>query len=115
MSGSMNPRFVPDGHGHAELVILVSLFRQRIPICIPPYCVLIYDMFMPQPSRFERPCLFNTTIDGADAYASSDLLAPHPTKPGYWKVHGRVDDQIMHSTGEKVRRNQPHWISFMTD
>lgn len=27
VSGSMNPRFVPDGHGHAELVILVSLFR----------------------------------------------------------------------------------------
>lgn len=44
VSGSMNPRFVPDGHGHAELVILVSLFRQRIPICIPPYCVLIYDL-----------------------------------------------------------------------
>ena len=41
-------------------------------------------------------------IDGLDAYATSDLLAPHPTKPGYWRVHGRVDDQIMHNTGEKV-------------
>lgn len=37
-----------------------------------------------------------------DAYATSDLLAPHPSKPGYWKVYGRVDDQIMHSTGEKA-------------
>lgn len=24
VAGSMNPRFIPDGHGHAELVILVS-------------------------------------------------------------------------------------------
>lgn len=53
------------------------------------------------------PCVFNTKIDGVDAYATSDLLAPHPTKPGYWKVHGRVDDQIMHSTGEKVRSIAP--------
>ena len=47
-------------------------------------------------------CVINTVVDGVGAYATSDILAPHPTKPGYWKVFGRADDQIMHSTGEKV-------------
>ncbi|KAH8110860.1 acetyl-CoA synthetase-like protein [Phellopilus nigrolimitatus] len=49
-----------------------------------------------------RPNVVNTQINGRDAYATSDLLAPHPTKPGYWKIVGRTDDQIMHSTGEKT-------------
>jgi hypothetical protein len=44
----------------------------------------------------------NTNIRGISGYATSDLLEPHPTKPGYWKIFGRKDDQIIHSTGEKV-------------
>lgn len=44
----------------------------------------------------------NTTIDGVPAYATSDLLMPHPTIPGLYKIHGRADDQIMLSTGEKT-------------
>lgn len=35
-------------------------------------------------------------------YDTNDVLAPHPTKPGFYKVFGRADDQIMHSTGEKT-------------
>lgn len=46
--------------------------------------------------------VINTTIDGKGGYATSDLLSPHPSKPGLWKVVGRTDDQIMHSTGEKT-------------
>ncbi|KAF4612641.1 hypothetical protein D9613_011797 [Agrocybe pediades] len=44
----------------------------------------------------------NTQINGVDAYATSDLFVPHPQKAGYWRIHGRADDQIMHSTGEKT-------------
>ncbi|KAJ7233038.1 hypothetical protein C8J57DRAFT_1090832 [Mycena rebaudengoi] len=51
---------------------------------------------------FCRPSVLNTQIRGADAYATSDLMVPHPTKPGYWRIFGRSDDQIMHSTGEKT-------------
>ena len=51
---------------------------------------------------FGQVCYMNTVIDGVGAYATNDLLAPHPTQPGYWKIFGRADDQIMHSTGEKV-------------
>ena len=48
------------------------------------------------------PNILNTTIGGKEGYATSDLLEPHPTRLGWWKVYGRADDQIMHNTGEKV-------------
>ncbi|TCD69319.1 putative NRPS-like protein biosynthetic cluster [Steccherinum ochraceum] len=35
-------------------------------------------------------------------YATSDLLIPHPTKPGLWHVIGRVDDVIILGSGEKI-------------
>ncbi|KAH9922935.1 uncharacterized protein B0H18DRAFT_1016223 [Fomitopsis serialis] len=46
--------------------------------------------------------VINSEIDGKDAHVPGDSLLPHPNKPGYWKVLGRVDDQIMLSTGEIV-------------
>ncbi|KAJ8092337.1 putative NRPS-like protein biosynthetic cluster [Marasmius tenuissimus] len=48
------------------------------------------------------PSVFNTEVDGVRAYATSDLFTRHPTKSGYWKMYGRADDQIIHSTGEKT-------------
>lgn len=56
----------------------------------------------PQPTIFLCPAVHNRTINGEQAYATSDLFIQHPTKKGFWKVFGRTDDQIMHSTGEKV-------------
>lgn len=56
-----------------------------------------------QSSTFGIPSILNTKVKGVDAYATSDLCTPHPTKPGYWRVYGRTDDQIMHNTGEKVK------------
>ncbi|CCM06520.1 uncharacterized protein FIBRA_08792 [Fibroporia radiculosa] len=53
-------------------------------------------------SERDHPCLINTQVDGVDAYSTSDRLVPHPSLPGYWKIVGRTDDQIMHSTGEKA-------------
>ena len=56
-----------------------------------------------------HPSVVNTRVDGVDAYATSDLFEPHPDAAkrargrGLWRLIGRVDDQIMHSTGEKVR------------
>ncbi|KAJ7245421.1 hypothetical protein C8J57DRAFT_1082265 [Mycena rebaudengoi] len=68
---------------------------------------------------FCRPSVLNTKIGGSDAYATSDLLVPHPSKPGYWKIFGRTDDQIMHNTGEKtnpgplesILNQDPHVLS----
>nr|VWP02499.1 M protein type 1 [Ganoderma boninense] len=44
----------------------------------------------------------NTKINERDAYASNDLLEPHPTRVGWWRYYGRVDDQIILSNGEKT-------------
>ncbi|TCD70281.1 putative NRPS-like protein biosynthetic cluster [Steccherinum ochraceum] len=57
------------------------------------------------PSPLMTPAVTNTIVNGEEAYATSDLFAPHPTKKGYWRVYGRTDDQIMHSTGEKTNPN----------
>lgn len=48
------------------------------------------------------PMVLNAKRGQLDVFASKDLLVPHPTKRGFWKIYGRTDDQIMHSTGEKV-------------
>ncbi|KAI9065204.1 acetyl-CoA synthetase-like protein [Trametes sanguinea] len=69
-------RFVPRGDNKYEVVVLS-------------------DPELPLP-------VINTEIDGREAYATNDLVEPHPTKPNYWKVFGRADDQIVLSNGEKT-------------
>ncbi|THH31711.1 hypothetical protein EUX98_g2485 [Antrodiella citrinella] len=54
------------------------------------------------PSPFVLPSITNTKINGEAALATNDLFVPHPTRPGLWKIYGRTDDQIIHSTGEKT-------------
>ncbi|TDL22685.1 acetyl-CoA synthetase-like protein [Rickenella mellea] len=46
--------------------------------------------------------VINSEVDGRPAFETKDLISPHPTKPWLWKAFGRVDDQIMHSSGEKT-------------
>ncbi|KAJ7153563.1 hypothetical protein C8R43DRAFT_885444 [Mycena crocata] len=53
-------------------------------------------------SNIHTPAMFNTTVDGVAALNTNDLFLRHPTNPNLWKVFGRLDDQIMHSTGEKT-------------
>ncbi|GBE89735.1 acetyl-CoA synthetase-like protein [Sparassis crispa] len=74
------------------------------------------DLFEPVilAGRYVKPFVINTTINGRPAYASSDLLQKHPTLPGYYRVYGRVDDQIMLSTGEKTNPT-PLEAIFVTD
>ncbi|KAI0740483.1 hypothetical protein C8Q76DRAFT_790931 [Earliella scabrosa] len=60
-----------------------------------------YEIFVL--SRPECPlAVTNTTIDGVEAYATNDLVVPHPKRPGYWKLIGRRDDQIVLANGEKM-------------
>ncbi|KAJ7325472.1 hypothetical protein DFH08DRAFT_886685 [Mycena albidolilacea] len=72
----VTPEMVPYGNNTFELVMVSNVF-----------C---------------KPAVLNTQVGGIESYATSDLLMPHPTKPGYWKIFGRTDDQIMHNTGEKT-------------
>ncbi|KAF9261014.1 acetyl-CoA synthetase-like protein [Marasmius fiardii PR-910] len=48
------------------------------------------------------PVFTNVKVDGVDGYATGDLVVPHPTRSGFWKLHGRTDDQIVHTSGEKT-------------
>jgi len=59
--------------------------------------------------------VINTKVDGIEAYATSDLLEEHPEKPGYWRIYGRSDDQIIHSTGEKVCMKRNYFIKISSD
>ncbi|KAJ7770524.1 hypothetical protein B0H16DRAFT_1515748 [Mycena metata] len=44
----------------------------------------------------------NMDIDGVRAFDTNDIVQKHPTNPTLYRVYGRVDDQIMHSNGEKT-------------
>lgn len=58
--------------------------------------------FHPKSTKDYSPNAINTTIDGVEGYHFSDIISPHPSRKGLWKIVGREDDQIMHSTGEKT-------------
>ncbi|PBK97000.1 acetyl-CoA synthetase-like protein [Armillaria gallica] len=61
----------------------------------------LYELVMVS-NPFCQPSVLNTKVNDVDAYATSDLFIPHATKPGFWKIFGRTDDQIIHNTGEKT-------------
>ncbi|KAI0938637.1 putative NRPS-like protein biosynthetic cluster, variant 2 [Taiwanofungus camphoratus] len=73
-SGQCRPELIPYGDGTYEFIAISHITN--------------------------HPKVLNTKVGNHDAYATSDLLVPHPTKPSFWKVFGRADDQIMLSTGE---------------
>ena len=102
----VNARFVPDGCGSAELVALVRLLPFSLSLSVSKKIQIEFFsgwFLAKQCSDFLVPPVLNANQDGQSAYATSDLFAPHPTRPDYWRVIGRADDQIMHSNGEKVR------------
>ncbi|KAI9676690.1 MAG: hypothetical protein M1822_008253 [Bathelium mastoideum] len=42
------------------------------------------------------------TFPDADTYAMSDLYIPHPTRPGWWRSSGRVDDVVVCADAKKI-------------
>ncbi|KAK2059819.1 male sterility protein [Colletotrichum caudatum] len=60
-----------------------------------------YEMVITRNSRqFPLQGVFYTFPDRKE-YSTSDLYQPHPTLPHHWKFHGRADDIINLSNGEK--------------
>lgn len=87
---------VPTGDGSYELVITVGLL----------FSIDVrrsHGHFKAR--RTQALAVINSKLNGQDAYSTHDLFVPHPTKDGRWKLMGRADDQIILSTGEKVRVN----------
>lgn len=55
-----------------------------------------------QACQFQVPSVVNALVDGVPAFDTNDVFAPHPIEKGWYKMFGRADDQIVHSTGEKT-------------
>ncbi|PBK92571.1 hypothetical protein ARMGADRAFT_1080627 [Armillaria gallica] len=64
-----------------------------------------------QTTPTHQPAILNTEIDGVPALDTNDLVARHPTNPALWRMHGRRDDQIMHSSGEKASAIYVYWTN----
>ncbi|KAG6877487.1 putative NRPS-like protein biosynthetic cluster [Termitomyces sp. T32_za158] len=74
LNDKMKPRWVPQGDGTFELQLI---------------------------SHKDHKTMVNNLPD-IPGYATSDLWRPHPTKNGLWKIVGRIDDVIVHSSGENT-------------
>ncbi|PBK62268.1 NRPS-like enzyme [Armillaria solidipes] len=60
----------------------------------------IYRLYPPfQENELNCPSVLDTEIDGVKAFDTKDLVQLHPSNRSLFKVYGRADDQIMHSTG----------------
>lgn len=61
----------------------------------------IYELVIPyDPSLSWLRCICRTAPE-TDEWRTKDLFRPHPSKPNLWKFHGRTDDIIVLSNGEK--------------
>ncbi|KAJ7915475.1 hypothetical protein B0H13DRAFT_1999857 [Mycena leptocephala] len=65
---------------------------------------LVNPAFIPQENGdgFELVIKINTVYNDVSAFATKDLLSPHPEKPGFWKYICRMDDQVTLSMGMKL-------------
>ncbi|KAF5318761.1 hypothetical protein D9619_011064 [Psilocybe cf. subviscida] len=73
---NVNARFEPQGDGTYELQFLRHDTRHDLPV--------------------------ENMGNGVRGYATSDLFIPNASAPGFWKLIGRKDDVIIHSSGEKT-------------
>ena len=60
-----------------------------------------YELVMHVNFRTEETSHLNHNFPGITQYRTRDLFRPHPTKPKLWRFHGRRDDIIVLSNGEK--------------
>lgn len=61
----------------------------------------IYRLYV-KDGPLHSPTVFDSEIDGVQAFDTKDLVQLHPLNRNLFKVYGRADEQIMHSTGEKT-------------
>lgn len=61
----------------------------------------IYELVHHMDATTEKVAALNHNLPGVAEYATRDLFVPHATKPGLWRFHGRVDDIMVLSSGEK--------------
>ncbi|RAL08514.1 NRPS-like enzyme [Aspergillus homomorphus CBS 101889] len=61
-----------------------------------------YEMVQVRSPHRERHQFPFTIFPDRQEYHTSDLMVPHPTKPGLWRTTARIDDVIVFLNGEKT-------------
>ncbi|KAF8889027.1 hypothetical protein BD779DRAFT_1671990 [Infundibulicybe gibba] len=102
-------------YGLTEVGVVGSVLPERLEseweyFTINPHCAAefvptgdgAYELVVVLKSTHEVTSKSNTTFQGQAAYATGDLLVPHPTRPEYWKLLGRSNDQIILLDGNKA-------------
>ncbi|KUI57302.1 Linear gramicidin synthase subunit D [Cytospora mali] len=70
-------------------------------VIMDPYDNDVYEMTMRKNPSLEKVRSFSANFPDVEVWHTKDLFRRHPTKPALWKFHGRVDDIVVLSTGEK--------------
>ncbi len=60
-----------------------------------------YEMVLHRDPSLEGVRSFSCNFPNVEEWHTKDLFRPHPNKPNLWKFHGRRDDIIVLSNGEK--------------
>jgi long-subunit acyl-CoA synthetase (AMP-forming) len=123
-------------YGMTEVGILGCMFPRSLGgheweyLTMNPHCAVhfvptgdgAYELFVLSTPTQAMTVQLDAEFDGVKALATQDLLVPHPTKKGYWKLLGRSVDQILLSSGVKVTakpledalNNSPKVLSCVT-
>ncbi|KAG6902731.1 hypothetical protein C0995_012395 [Termitomyces sp. Mi166 len=80
----------------------IGINTRYIPIAIKDPEDWEYMQFQDHMNSNEKHETMLNNLPDVPGYATSDLWRPHPTKKGLWKIVGRTDDVIVHSSGEKT-------------
>ena len=60
-----------------------------------------YEMVLHRDSTLQGIRSLSCNFPDVEEWHTRDLFRPHPTKPNLWRFHGRTDDIIVLSNGEK--------------
>ena len=66
-----------------------------------PYEDDVYEMVLFRDPQLEGIRGLSCNFPDVEEWHTRDLFRPHPTKPNLWRFHGRTDDIIVLSNGEK--------------
>ncbi|KAF7348966.1 NRPS-like enzyme [Mycena venus] len=94
------PLLEPHGHGWEYFQFHPSFEPVLVPVD-GDTTGLLFQLIVKQ-SATNCLALPNTEVDGIMAYDTKDILQRHPTVSTLYRLYGRIDDQIMHSNGEKT-------------
>lgn len=70
-------------------------------VVMEPYEDQIYEMTMRRNPALEKIRSLSANFPDEEVWHTKDLFRRNPTNPDLWKFHGRVDDIIVLSNGEK--------------